>query len=651
MVIFMLQIRNLTYQIAGITIVENISWTIDSGKKLALIGPNGAGKTTLLRILNEDLDAVSGDIIKPRQYVIGYLPQEEVYVGKGSLLAAVLEVHSELIEMESEIHDIRNRIDSSKNQAALLQRLGELEHQYDVRGGYRIEAEAKKVMMGLGFSENDFNRPLSEFSGGWQMRAYLARLLLQNPDLLLLDEPTNHLDIQSLEWLESYLISFRGSIIFVSHDRFFIDRLAEEIAEIEFQKLIHYAGNYHYYEQQKELNRRQLLQKVEEQRQERERITRFIERFRYKNTKATQVQSRVKMLEKMEVIEIPPEQKNFRFKIKAPVKSYKDVCRLQDVSFRYDISWVLRDLNLNLYRGEKVALVGVNGAGKTTMTRIMTQELRPDMGKIEIGERVSIGYYAQHQIDSLNLENKIVDEVSVSADPVLRTHIRDILGVFQFSGGDIEKPISVLSGGEKARVSLAKILVSPVNFLIMDEPTNHLDLYSKQALEHALKEYDGTLLLISHDRYFLDKLVNRVFELRDGSLRIFEGNYSDYLRKRESDKAGSGIKINVSKESQRASRKEQKRIEAEARQEISAIRSELKDRVLHYETLINKLEEEKLHIEKQMADPDFYKDKTETAKHGKRYQELQEKIPKAMAEWESASLQLDELLTDLQNQS
>ena len=281
----MLQIRNLTYQIAGITIVENISWTIDSGKKLALIGPNGAGKTTLLRILNEDLDAVSGDIIKPKQYVIGYLPQEEVYVGKGSLLAAVLEVHSELIEMESEIHDIRNRIDSSKNQAALLQRLGELEHQYDIRGGYRIEAEAKKVLMGLGFSENDFNRPLSEFSGGWQMRAYLARLLLQNPDLLLLDEPTNHLDIQSLEWLESYLMSFRGSIIFVSHDRFFIDRLAEEIAEIEFQKLIHYAGNYHYYEQQKELNRRQLLQKVEEQRQERERITRFIERFRYKTQK------------------------------------------------------------------------------------------------------------------------------------------------------------------------------------------------------------------------------------------------------------------------------------------------------------------------------------------------------------------------------
>jgi ATP-binding cassette subfamily F protein 3 len=647
----MLQIRNLTYKIAGITIVENISWTIDSGKKLALIGPNGAGKTTLLRILNDDLEAVSGDIIKPKQYVIGYLPQEEVYVGKGSLLAAVLEVHSELIEIESEIHDIRNRIDSSENQTILLQRLGELEHQYDIRGGYRIEAEAKKVLMGLGFSENDFNRPLSELSGGWQMRAYLARLLLQNPDLLLLDEPTNHLDIQSLEWLESYLMSFRGSIIFVSHDRFFIDRLAQEIAELEFQKLIHYPGNYHYYEQQKELNRQQLLQKVEEQRQERERITRFIERFRYKNTKATQVQSRVKMLEKMEVIEIPPEQKDFRFKIKAPVKSYKDVCRLQDVSFRYDISWVLRDLNLNLYRGEKVALVGVNGAGKTTMTRIMTEELRPDMGKIEIGERVSIGYYAQHQIDSLNLDNKVVDEVSASADPVLRTHIRDILGIFQFSGDEIEKPISVLSGGEKARVSLAKILVSPVNFLIMDEPTNHLDLYSKQALERALKEYDGTLLLISHDRYFLDKLVNRVFELRDGSLRIFEGNYSDYLRKRESDKAGSVKKLNLSKDSQRASRKEQKRIEAEARQEISALRNELNDRVLHYETLINKLEEEKLHIEKMMADPDFYKDKTETAKSGKRYQELQGEIPEAMAEWESASLKLDEILTDLQSQS
>ncbi len=643
----MLQIRNLTYQVVGHTIFENINWTISPGKKIALIGPNGAGKTTLLRILIQELNAVSGDIIKPKQYTIGYLPQEEVYVGRGSLLSAVLEVHKELNEIETEIHEIRDRIESSENQPADLKRLGELEHQYDIHGGYRVEAEAKKVLMGLGFSNNDFNRPLSEFSGGWQMRAYLARLLLQEPDLLLLDEPTNHLDLQSLEWLENYLMNFRGSMVFVSHDRFFIDRLAQEIAELEFQKLVHYSGNYHFYEQQKELNRVQLLQKAEEQRQERERITRFIERFRYKNTKSVQVQSRVKMLEKMEIIEIPPAQRNINFKIQTPVKSYKDVCRFQNVSFRYDVPWVFRDLTLNLYRGEKAALVGVNGVGKTTMTRIISQELIPESGKVEIGERVSIGYYAQHQIDALNLDKKIVEEVSESADPALRTHIRDILGVFQLSGDDIEKQISVLSGGEKARVSLAKILVSPVNFLIMDEPTNHLDLYSKQALERALSDYDGTLLLISHDRYFLDKLVSRVFELRDGVLRVFEGNYSEYLKKRSREDDSLINKTETPQISQKNSRKDQKRQEAEARQEISRLRKVLTDKVQKFEILIEEMEAEKTHIEKLMADPEFYKDKMEAAKYGKRYQEIQNELPDAMTEWESANVKLEELLESL----
>ena len=643
----MIQIRNLTYHVAGNTIFSNINWTIHPGKKIALIGPNGAGKTTLLRILTDALASSSGDIIKPRQYTIGYLPQEEVYVGKGTLISAVLEVHAELNEIEAKIHEIRDRMEVTENQESMLQQLGELEHQYEVQGGYRLESEAKKVLMGLGFSENDFTRHLSEFSGGWQMRAFLARLLLQNPDLLLLDEPTNHLDIQSLEWLESYLINFKGSIIFVSHDRFFIDRLAQEIAELEFQKLIHYAGDYHFYENKKELNRQQLLQKAEEQRQERERLTRFIERFRYKNTKAAQVQSRVKMLEKMERIEIPPEQKNISFKIQTPVKSFKDVCQFQHVSFRYEVPWVLKDLNMSLYRGEKVALVGVNGAGKTTLTKLLAQELTPKNGSVKIGERVSIGYYAQHQVDALNLNNRVSDEVMESADPVLRPYVRDILGTFKLSGDDIQKQISVLSGGEKARVSLAKILASPVNFLIMDEPTNHLDLHSKQALERALNDYDGTLLLISHDRYFLDKLVSRVFELSDCSLREFEGNYSDYLQKRENEKKAPVDEGEINKDMPKSSRKEQKKLEAEARQKISTMRKELSDKVSHLEQQIDKLEEEKSQIETLMADPDFYKNESEAAKHGKRYQELQQKLPKALSKWESANIKLEELVESL----
>jgi len=436
-------------------------------------------------------------------------------------------------------------------------------------------------------------------------------------------------------------------MIFVSHDRFFIDRLADEIAELEFEHLTHYAGNYHFYEQQKELIRQQLIQKAEEQRQERERLIRFIERFRYKNTKAAQVQSRIKMLEKMEVIEIPQEQKNFSFKIQVPVRSFKDVCRMNNVSFRYDIAWVLRNLNMHLYRGEKVALVGINGAGKTTLTRLIAGELQADEGTVDLGERVSFGYYAQHQIDALKLEHTVWQEVSAVADPSLRAHIRDVVGIFQLSGDDIEKPISVLSGGEKARVSLAKILLSPVNFLIMDEPTNHLDLLSKQALERALKDYDGTLLLISHDRYFLDKLVNRVFELKDGTLRIFEGNYSDYLRKRENEEKQQTSEHFQEKNKAATSRKDQKRLEAEARQQISDRRKELNSLIKHAEEMIEKLEQEKQYLENQMADPDFYKNETEAAKSGKRYQEIQVEIPRVMQEWESASLQLEELLENL----
>jgi len=310
---------------------------------------------------------------------------------------------------------------------------------------------------------------------------------------------------------------------------------------------------------------------------------------------------------------------------------------------------VFKELNLNLYRGEKVALVGINGAGKTTLTKLIAGQLDPDQGKIALGERVAIGYYAQHQIDALNLENKIVQEIEEAADPKFRTHIRDILGIFQLSGDDIEKPIKVLSGGEKARVSLAKIMVSPVNFLLMDEPTNHLDLYSKQALERALKDYDGTLLLISHDRYFLDKLVRRVIELKNGSLRVFEGNYSDYLFKKESEKRHSVKKTIVPRDSEKSSRKEQKRIEAEARQDISAKRKELNKRIINRESLIEQLEKEKLQIEELMGHTDFYSNESEAAKYGKRYQELQRLIPDAVAEWESASLQLEELLTELNN--
>ncbi len=358
-----------------------------------------------------------------------------------------------------------------------------LEHEFSVHGGYDQEAQAKKILAGLGFTADQFEQSLSALSGGWQMRAYLARLLIADPDLLLLDEPTNHLDLPSLEWLENYLLNFRGAIVFVSHDRYFIDRLSEELAELWRGRLTMYPGKYQLYLEKKQEERESLIKKADELRQERERITRFIERFRYKNTKAPQVQSRIKMLEKMESVDIPPERKTFGFRITAPVKSYKDVCTLRSVGFFYDTNRVLQNIDLNIYRGEKIALVGVNGAGKTTLTRLITNQVTPQEGEIILGERVVTGYYAQHQLEALDLENSVYQEVYASAADVYRTKVRDVLGIFQFTGEEVEKNIAVLSGGEKARVSLAKILISPVNFLIMDEPTNHLDIQAKEALE------------------------------------------------------------------------------------------------------------------------------------------------------------------------
>ena len=646
----MLQLINITYEIDGVPLFEDIQWTINPQKRVALIGPNGSGKTTLLRLISGKLPIQQGELVKPKTYQIGYLPQEEISFGRGTVLAEVLEANQLMQSMEGEKEYIHNRLEDPgvkpDEQKTLVDRLAFLEERFHFLGGYSYEAQAKKILIGLGFKENEFNDLIENKSGGWRMRVYLARLLLQKPDLLLLDEPTNHLDIESLEWLESYLLDFKGSMILVSHDRFFIDRLGEEIAELEFEKLTHYPGKYDFYLKEKALRLEQLKQKAEEIRAEKERLTLFINRFRYKNTKAAQVQDRVKRLEKLQDVKLPPQTKKINFRITAPVKSYKDVCQLDDVAFKYNAEWVFEQINAQLYRGEKVALVGANGEGKTTITKLISGQLMPQKGTLNLGERVSIGYYAQHQIDALNGDNTIYQEVYATAAESYRVQIRDILGLFKFSGDDIDKKISVLSGGEKARVSLAKILISPVNFLLMDEPTNHLDLDSKNALEKALKDYDSTLLLISHDRYFLDQLVTIVFELKNGTLTRFEGNYSAYLEKKTQKIIPDNDSTTEDKSVVRKD-KHQKRLEAEARQSISEERKTLNDRIKYLETELEKLELEKDSIEQQLAEPDFYKDQTKAADTGKRYQHLQEEIPKLYDEWEKVQNELEILLDKL----
>jgi ATP-binding cassette subfamily F protein 3 len=648
----MLQVRDLQYSIADRQLLNGIDWVIHPGKRVALIGPNGAGKTTMLRILTGEIEEYHGSIVKPKDYRIGYLPQEEIAIGSGTVLQAVLKGQKEVMTIEhklAELHDALNK--PHDNHDALLKQIGELEHRYDALDGYRLEAIAKGILAGLGFAESDFERPLFEFSGGWRMRVHLARLLLQKPDLLLLDEPTNHLDLPSLEWLEKYLFDFEGSIIIVSHDRFFIDRLAHSIYELERGKLEYYAGNYHFYEREKEQREELLRKKWEEQKAERERQLRFINRFRYKATKAKQVQSRIKMLEKMEKIELPPPPRRIYFQINVDTPSYKDVLHIKQMSFRYDAEWVVENIDLSLYRGEKLCLVGVNGAGKTTLTRLIAGEITPQIGSIQIGERVTTGYYAQHQVDALNLEATVYDEVMTTAADSQRLRVRDVLGMFQLSGDDIYKKIGVLSGGEKARVSLTKILLSPVNFLIMDEPTNHLDKLSKEALEHALMHYDGTLILISHDRYFLDKIVSRVVELDQKHLTEYAGNYSYYLRKRDAELEFISRTNQKSEKAQNGSSakktKEQKRLEAEARQAVSKERNRLKKLIDTLEKDIEIYEAKKEEMEFQMSLPETYENGEEVESLQKEYANIKASLEDAYRKWEEAQLEFEQLVDQI----
>jgi ATP-binding cassette subfamily F protein 3 len=637
----MLQIQDLSYAVGERVLLNSVSWNLVPGRRLALIGPNGTGKTTLLKIIHGDIADFQGRIFKPRDFRISYLPQEPSARGEGTVIDAVMGGHAGVREMERKMESLHRRLDSDPaGHDGLLKELSRVEAQFAALGGYHLEIEAKRVLSGLGFATAEFGRPLSGFSGGWRMRALLARLLVQKPDLLLLDEPTNHLDLESLEWLEQRLLRFAGGMVLVSHDRFFIDRLVHEITELERGRLSHYPGNYHAYENEK-AGRLELLQKkADEQDAEIARQQVFIERFRYKATKARQVQSRIKALDKIERVERPDgPAASISFRLCVGDPSYKDVLKIENLSFRYDRDWVLRSIRLNLFRGDRTALVGPNGSGKTTLTRLIAGQLTPTEGKLETGPRTVIGYYAQHQVEALNLDADVLEEVLSTASDAHRPRIRDVLGLFRFSGDDVFKKIGVLSGGEKARVSLAKILVSPVNFLIMDEPTNHLDPASREALENALAGYDGTLLLISHDRYFLDKLVRRVIEIRNGSLIVAEGNYSDYLARREAEveaptdsgEPAERSAASLERDGKKAFRRETNRI----KKEIEAI-----------ERKIDALEKRKAEIEAALAEPKTYQNGNKSVSFQKDYQSVHSDLRRLIEQWEKAQSALERCKSD-----
>ncbi len=520
-----LQLEAVAKRYGDRVLFRDVTWQLGGRERVGLVGPNGIGKTTLCRLLVGEEAPDAGRISRARDESIGYLPQEVAGEATGSVLGAVLAAFPEVWALERELERTAARLGTDET---LTARYGDLQHRFEALGGYRLETRARVVLGGLGFRDADLGRPLAEFSGGWRMRAALARLLLQRPAVLLLDEPTNHLDLESLAWLEGHLEAYDGAVVVVSHDRYFLNRMVTAIAELSPEGLQLYPGDYDAYLAQRQARAALLEARARNQAKRVAEIERFVERFRYKATKARQVQSRIKMLERLPRIERPAPARRLRFAFPAPPRTGRSVVRLQGVHKAYGPTVVYAGVDLEVERGERVALVGPNGAGKSTLLRLVAGVLPPDRGERTLGAHVSAHYYAQHQVEALDPARTVLEELEAVAPELGRTRLRTLLGAFLFSGDTVEKPVAVLSGGEKARLALARMLVRPAPLLCLDEPTNHLDLDARAVLEAALEEFDGTLVFISHDRYFINRLATRVVEVRAGRLTTHLGGYDDY---------------------------------------------------------------------------------------------------------------------------
>jgi ATP-binding cassette subfamily F protein 3 len=524
----LVRVEGITKGYGGQRLFRDVVWRIAAGERIGLVGPNGAGKTTLCRILAGLEEPDAGQVVRARGVTVGYLPQEVTSRAAGSVLAEALSGFEEVWGLEREMEEMAARLEVAPT-AALTARYGDIQHRFEALGGYRLERQARTILGGLGFSGTDVSRPLAEFSGGWRMRAALARLLLVHPALLLLDEPTNHLDLESLAWLESVLAEYDGAVVVVAHDRYFLNRMVSAIADLGPDGLRVFSGGYDDFLVEREARRRLQEARARNQAKQAAEIEHFIERFRYKATKARQVQSRLKMLAKMERIEVERRPRHLRFAFPEPPRTGRRVATLHGIHKAYGDTVVYTGINLEVERGERVALVGVNGAGKSTLLRVLAGVLEFEEGQRLLGAHVTVHYYAQHQLDALDPALTVLEELEKAAREAEHTRLRTLLGTFLFSGDAVDKRVSVLSGGEKARLALAKMLVRPAALLCLDEPTNHLDVASREVLEEALAGFPGTIVFISHDRYFINRIATRVVEIAGGSLTSYPGDYDDYL--------------------------------------------------------------------------------------------------------------------------
>jgi ATP-binding cassette subfamily F protein 3 len=538
-----IQLSTLSKSFGGRVLLDSVSWQIDDGDRVGLSGPNGAGKTTLLKMLAGLEEPDAGLITKPAGLTIGYLPQDGLSHSGRTLIEEAGLAFKPLLDMRSEIASLEERLGDDRvpeaEHAAMLTRYSELQEEFRRLEGYSIDLKITTVLRGLGFTPDDLDQPCETFSGGWQMRIALAKLLLGRPGLLLLDEPTNHLDLEARNWLEEYLSGYPHAVILVSHDRFFLDAVVTRITEIGLRTLTDYVGNYSAYLKEREARMDRLRQQKKEQDDEIERMQAFINRFRYQATKAAQVQSRIKMLEKIVPLEIPPERKRVRFAFPDCAKSGRTVLDLRHVTKRYGSRQVFGGVDLHIERGDRIALIGPNGAGKSTMMRMLSGVEQPDGGTRTEGHQVVAQYFAQDEATRLDPTQNVYQTLAGNAPIHMVPHIRNILGGFLFSGDDVEKPVRVLSGGERTRLAVARMLLRPSNTLLLDEPTNHLDLDSKDVLLDALEDFGGTLIFVSHDRYFVDRLANKIVEIGGGGLLVYPGNYEEFLWSRKQREASA----------------------------------------------------------------------------------------------------------------
>ena len=622
---------------------------IGSSDRVGLVGENGTGKTTILKMLLGLEAPNSGKIVKPKDLRIGYLPQEVIELSGTSVLAHVVDVAQDIKRIENEMSQISRELDMAEEGETLLglaKRQGYLLERFNDLGGYQLEFRAKKILSGLGFHEGDFDLPIESLSGGWIMRASLARILLSVPDLILLDEPTNHLDLESLLWLEDYLKGVTSALLIISHDRVFLNRVVGRIVEIDGCKLISYAGNYDFYRVEKAKREEIQWAAYRKQQEKIAQIQRFIEKNRVRKDRARQVQSRIKLLERMDRLDPPRRSKSVHFEFPPPPRPTKTLIELRHVSKSYGSQAVYRDINLSILRGDRIAFLGPNGTGKTTLMRILAGNLDLEEGERLVNPSVHIASFSQRQMEQLSPQNTILEELlSVAGDQSIGK-LRAVLGAFLFQEEDTKKRVSLLSGGEKSRLVLCKMLMARANLLLLDEPTNHLDIPSSEALEEALRQYGGTLCLITHDRHLINALANKILVIRDKVLEVYPGNFDDYQRIWVSNQGISSPQESrgeaaPDERTMRRKTQEQRRVEAEWRNRFYRESSPLRERLGLLEEEIDKSTALLDQLNHELAHPQTYRDSTRIQEIHKSRHELKEKIDGLTREWESVATQLD----------